>query len=109
MTTDNPSAPSPVSFINIITLKPGKLDEFIAIQTTELPKLAANISGFRESRLHRSLDKDRAVMIATFDTIEDHKRWVAQPEFIAHRARLAPLIESVDNGYGELVYEGRRP
>ncbi|CAN7634067.1 antibiotic biosynthesis monooxygenase family protein [Aminobacter sp. LjRoot7] len=62
----------PVAFVNIFTLKPGKLDEFIALQKINLDRSVGNVPGWRGSRLHRAIDGDTAIMISTFDSVADH-------------------------------------
>jgi hypothetical protein len=65
----------PVVFINTFTVKPGKLDDFIAI------------------------------MMSAFDTIGDHKRVHETSRFAEHVQKVRPLIESAGPGYYQVVHE----
>jgi heme-degrading monooxygenase HmoA len=100
----------PVVLINVFTPKPGKLDAFIETQKAELERLSqeAAIQGWRGSRLHRAVDGKTAVMVTVFDTIDDHKHWVATHAFAEHLDRIRPLIERAEPGYYELVAEAGR-
>jgi heme-degrading monooxygenase HmoA len=107
---DNDSAgdgTGPVVLINVFTPKPGKLDAFVETQKAELQRLAEQraVKGWRSSRLHRALDGKTAVMVTVFDTIGDHKRWVATAAFAEHLDRIRPLIERAEPGYYELAAE----
>ncbi len=101
---------SPVVLINVFTPKPGKLDAFIEVQAAELHRLSAHagIQGWRGGRLHRAVDGKTAVMITVFETIDDHKRWVATSAFAEHLDRVRPLIERAEPGYYELIAEAGR-
>jgi heme-degrading monooxygenase HmoA len=94
-----------VTVLNIFTPKPGWLDAFVEVQRTSLPRLARNIQGFRGSRLFRALDGTTAAMISVFDSPEDLKRWTASEPFIAHREKLATMIDRTAPGLYEVVYE----
>jgi heme-degrading monooxygenase HmoA len=94
-----------VTFINIFTPKPGKLDEFLEIQVAQQRRFAGNIPGWRGSRLHRSLDGTTAAAITIFDSVADHQRWLQTEDFKAHFQRIEPLIERADRGWYELVQE----
>ena len=100
----------PVVLINVFTPRPGKLDAFVETQAAELHRLTSEqaVKGWRGSRLHRALDGKTAVMVTVFDTIGDHKRWVASPAFAEHLDRTRPLIERAEPGYYQLVAEAGR-
>jgi len=88
--------------INIFTLKPGKRDEFIALQRNALPTLG-EIPGFRGSQLYAARDADRAIQIAFFDDAEAHQHFQASDAFQQHRQRVLPLIEAADPGFFTLA------
>jgi heme-degrading monooxygenase HmoA len=91
--------------LNIVTAKSGKLDEFISIQVAEQQVLRGSVAGVRGNRIYRSLDESKALMLASFDTPEDHKRWIQSNGFAEHVQKLLPLIERADRGYYNIVYE----
>ncbi len=95
----------PVVFINKFILKPGIIDEFVALQKVNLERSRGNVPGWRGSRLHRATDGRTAMMISTFDTIAYHKRVHHTEGFAEHTRELAPLIETVEPGYYQFVHE----
>lgn len=99
------NAPAPVVLINTFVAKPGKLDAFLALQAAELRRLTEQSppAGWRGSRLHRSLDDEKAVMVTVFDTIKDHQRWLRTDEFLHHVTIIEDLLENGSPGYYEIV------
>lgn len=99
--------PEPVVLINVFTPKPGKLDEFVALQAAELRRLteATPPHGWRGSRLHRAVDGNMVVMVTMFDTIQDHRNWLSGDRFADHVERIMPLLERASPGYFEIVEE----
>ena len=95
----------PVVFINIFTVKPGRLDDFIAIQKANLDGSVGVVKGWRGSRLHRATDGRTAIMMSAFDTIGDHKRVHETNRFAEHVRKVRPLIESAGPGYYQVVHE----
>jgi ABC-2 type transport system ATP-binding protein len=82
--------------INVVTPKPGMLDEFLDVQVAEQGRLAGRVPGLRGNRLHRAADGQSAIGIAVFDTVDDHKRWVASDTFAEHLSRIEHLIERAE-------------
>src|SRR5439155_3730212 len=92
--------------INTFTLVPGKLDEFIELQKGQAVRNKENpIPGFQNSRMFRSVDGNKAVLVSAFDSIEAHKQLMQSERFKEHRSRIQPLIEGAEPAYYELVYE----
>ncbi|WP_274423316.1 antibiotic biosynthesis monooxygenase family protein [Chelativorans sp. YIM 93263] len=102
---ENALAPTPAVLINTFVAKPGKLDAFLAVQAAELSRLTEQSppAGWRGSRLHRSLDDDKAVMVTVFDTVEDHQRWLRTDEFLNHVKIIEDFLEDGSPGYYEIV------
>jgi heme-degrading monooxygenase HmoA len=100
-----PAVARSIAVLNTFTPKPGRLEDFIAVQTAALPGLAAHIRGFRGSRLYRAADGSRVVMVSVFDTPDELDRFSASEPFIAHRARISELLERAEPVRCELVYE----
>jgi quinol monooxygenase YgiN len=105
--TENPPQKDdgPVVFINIFTVKPGKIAEFVELQRKNLERSRSNVPGWRGSRLHRSLDGRTAIMVSMFDSVADHQRVHQTQRFSEHVERLAPLVEKVEPGYYQIVHE----
>ncbi len=104
MTSVKPD-PGSVIWLNIVTTKSGKLDEFLRIQVAEQAVSRGSVAGVRGNRIYRSLDESKALMLASFDTPNDHKRWIQSDGFAKHVHKLLPLIERGDRGYYKTVYE----
>jgi heme-degrading monooxygenase HmoA len=98
------TTPKSLFNINILTPKPGRLDEFLAAQLEGVPRLG-DVCGLTESRLLRSEDGSRAIIMAGFESIEAHREFQNSAEFQAERAKLLPLIESVDARFYRLIHE----
>jgi quinol monooxygenase YgiN len=90
---------SPVVFINIFTVKPGCMDEFIALQQAHLRRSRGIVPGWRGSRLHRGLDGITAIMVSTFDSIADHQRVHGTERFAEHVVKVRQLMEKNEPGY----------
>jgi heme-degrading monooxygenase HmoA len=95
----------PVSFMTVLTPKPGKLAEFLAIQLAQHRLLAGKVPGLRGVRVYRELDEKNVILLAVYDSPGDHKRWMENAALIEHAARIAPLIERTDRGYYKIEYQ----
>jgi len=91
-----------LAHINIFTPKPGQMEEFITLQLNGIPLLT--VPGSRGSRMYRSKDDQRAILIAFFDDEAAHRRFMETEAFQRHRERLLPLLENTTPGYFTLVY-----
>ncbi|WP_062050413.1 putative quinol monooxygenase [Bacillus sp. JCM 19034] len=100
MTTEKRNDKS-VVWMNVFTIKPGKLDEFIAIQSEELQAFARNgkVLGWLGSRLYRSVDDNKATMMSVFESVEAHKSWNEKADFSEHIKKIGHLIENTEGGY----------
>lgn len=95
-----------IVWINVFTAKPGKLDELVAIQSEELLNFkrgSQGVPGWINSRWHRSVDKNKAIMITTFESVDHHKNWLEKSEFTEHLNKINHLIEDAEGGYYTLV------
>jgi heme-degrading monooxygenase HmoA len=91
--------------INVFTPKAGKLDEFLNIQVDGLPILRKGFPASRGGRLYRSEDGSKAVLLSVFDSAEAAHQFSTSDAFVAHRAKLSPLLERSEPTRYELVYE----
>jgi hypothetical protein len=82
----------PVTVINRIHVKPGKMDEFIETQR----KFAAMVPSdwLIGGRMYRSLDGQSAVLVSTFSSKDAQDRVFQRVDFKEHLQRLQPLVES---------------
>lgn len=97
--------PRPVTIINMFTPKPGRFEDFLAVQQAALPGFRGRVPGLLGSRFYRALDGRSAVLVSVFETPEDFQQFRGSDLFAAHRDRISPLLEGVNPGLYELVYE----
>ena len=104
---DHPTiAPAkPAVAVSVITPKPEKFEEFMALQLAQQSRLRGQVQGLRGSRLFRSLDHRSVVLVSVFETDEDALRFRGDPRLTEHLARVQPLIESAVPGAFETAYE----
>ena len=101
----SPDVTKPVVNIAVITPKPGKFEEVLALQLTQRQRLRGAVDGLIGSRLFRSNDNRSLVLIAKFETREAADRFREDPRFLEHFARVQPLMESAAQGAYETAYE----
>lgn len=93
-----------IVWINVFTAKPGKLDELVTTEAEELLNFKDIAGpGWISSRWHRSLDKNKAIMITAFESIEYHKRLLEKTDIKEHINKMKDLIEETEGGYYTLV------
>lgn len=97
----------PLFNINILTPKPGLLDDFIRAQMDGVPRLG-EVRGLTESRFYRAEDGTNAVLISGFESVEAFRDFQQSAAFQEERARLAPLIDSVRPSFYRLIHERAR-
>ena len=83
---------TPVTVINKIQVKPGKMDELLELQQKFAATLPSNVLVGR--RMYRSLDGTAAVLVSTFRSQSAQAEMLQHPDFKAHVERLRPLVES---------------
>lgn len=98
-------ARKPVVNISIIKPKPGKFDEFMALQLAQHQRLRGKVEGLVGGRLFRSADRSTAILVSVFETEEAAWRFREDERFIAHLIEVRPLIESAQPGAYETAYE----
>ena len=94
----------PVVNISVITPKPGKFEEFMAMQLAQQQSLRGEVQGLLGARTYRSRDDSAIVIVAVFETAADSERWREDERLLAHRARTLPLIERAAPGTFETAY-----
>jgi len=95
----------PVFSISIIQTKPGKFDEFVALQHAQFMRVRGQVQGVRGSRMLKSPEKGVVVLIASFETAGDAARFRRDPRFTEHLERVQPLIDRAEAMPVELAYE----
>ena len=97
----------PLFNINILTTKPGMVDEFIRLQLDGLPRLGP-LPGLTESRLFRAEDGTGVVLMSGYETEEAFRDFQRSTAFQNERAKMAPLVENVRPAFYRLVHERER-
>jgi len=92
----------PVTIINRILVKPGKMDEFIEAQQ----KFGAALPpcGLIGGRMYRGADGESAVLVSTFESKSAQEEILQGADFKAHLKRLQPLVESSTPNFYEEAY-----
>ncbi len=100
----------PVVLVNTFHAKPGKLDEFIELQLLEQHRMAvtAAASGWRGSRLHRSLDGKTAVVVAVFESHAAQQAWSRRTAVSDYVTQIEPLLDHVESQTCAMVFEAGR-
>lgn len=98
---DDKMGGKPVVWVNAFQVNPGKLDEFMRIQSEELRSFAEQdtVNGALGSRLLRASHQDRAIAIALFESVEANQSWLKQADFSAHYDKIKDLIEGAEGDY----------
>ena len=92
----------PITVINRIVVKPGKIDEVIEAQRKYAAALTSN--GYIGGRLYRSLDGQAVVLVSTFQTKTEQEQVMQRADFKEHLQRLQPLVESSSPSVYEEAY-----
>ena len=95
----------PYVSISVITPKPGRFEEFMALQLAQHHRVRGQVQGLRGGRLYRGVDGRSVVLVTAFDSAEDAQRFRQDPRFTEHIARVQPLLESAMPGAYETAYE----
>lgn len=94
-----------VVLVNVFTPKPGRIDEFVRVQTDEYVRLSGRVEGALGNRLLRALDGRRVVNVASFASVELYEAWRGSDLFNDHLQRIRDLVDTVDPGLYSPVYE----
>jgi quinol monooxygenase YgiN len=92
----------PVTVINRLFIKPGKMDEFIDAQRRFAASLPA--SGRVGGRMYRSIDGQSAVLVSVFQSKGAHDEIMQSADFKEHLRKLQPLVESSSPSFYEEAY-----
>lgn len=94
----------PVTVINRFTIKPGKMDEFIAAQRNFATALAQAPNGLVGGRMYRGGDGHSAVLVSQFESESAQEAIRQSDTFKQHLSRLQPLVESASPSLYEEAY-----
>ena len=94
----------PIMLVNVFTPVPGRMNDFIAAQTDEYRRLMGTVEGWIGNRLGLSLDGDKAVNVAIFDSLLSYRKWRDSDAFVAHLDRIQPFVAESAPGIFRTVY-----
>ncbi len=94
----------PLTVINRLAIKPGKMDEFIDAQRRFAAALAETPCGLLGGRMYRSADGTSAVLVSQFASQGAFDEIRGREAFKEHLRRLEPLIESSSPALYEEAY-----
>jgi antibiotic biosynthesis monooxygenase (ABM) superfamily enzyme len=97
--------PRPVLGVNVIRIKPGRFEEFMALQMAHLERIRGTVPGVVGSRMLVSPERDAVVLVSAFDTAEHAQAFRRDPRFVEHLERAGGLVESTEAMPVELAYE----
>jgi quinol monooxygenase YgiN len=85
-------AMKPVTIVNRLSIKSGKMDEFIDAQQ----KFASTLPscGLLGARMYRSIDGQSAVLVSTFQSKDAQEQFMQRADFKEHVRSLQPHVES---------------
>jgi quinol monooxygenase YgiN len=93
-TTAKGGAMKPVTVINRLVIKEGKIDAFIDIQVSYASSLMQKPVGLIGSRLYRGVDNQTVVIVSQFESIEAQEEIRRMPAFKQNLSQLEALVES---------------
>jgi quinol monooxygenase YgiN len=100
--TDEETSMKPVTVINCLRIKPGKMDEFIDVQR----RFAASLPdcGLIGGRMYRSIDGESAVLVSVFQSKSAREEIAQRPAFKEHLQTLQAFVESSSPSLYEEAY-----
>jgi len=94
----------PVTVINRMLIKSGKMDEFIAAQRNFASGLMTKPSGLIGGRLYRSIDGKSALLVSKFESESAQEELRQSPAFKQHLNVLKEMVESASPTLYEEAY-----
>jgi len=84
----------PVTVINRLVIKPGKMQEFLQVQQAFVGSLTAKPRGLIASRTYRSIDDESVVLMSQFESVDAQESMFRQDAFQHHVEKQRELVES---------------
>ncbi|MDB4955808.1 MAG: hypothetical protein JWO36_3377 [Myxococcales bacterium] len=94
----------PVTVINHIVVKPGKMDEFIEAQRGFAVGLMTTPNGLIGSRMYKGADGTTAILVSQFASMTAWEEVRQHHAFKNHLSKLQPLVESSSPSLCEETY-----
>jgi quinol monooxygenase YgiN len=99
----------PVTVINVLTIKDGKMDEFLEIHESFSSGFGRTCAGLTGGRMYRSLDGRTAILISEFESVEAQEKVRNLPEVKENVRQLQPLVEEPKLNIFETAYAYGKP
>jgi len=94
----------PVTVVNQLVIKPGKMDEFIDVQRNFATALRQKPCGLIGGRMLRSIDGRSAVLLSQFESESALENLRQSPGFKEHLVQLQVLVESANPSLYQEAY-----
>jgi len=94
----------PVTVINRMLIKPGKMDEFVDAQRNFASNLMTKPSGLIGGRLYSSIDGKSALLVSKFESESAQEELRQSPAFKQHLNVLKEMVESASPTVYEEAY-----
>lgn len=94
----------PITVINYLEIKPGKMDEFIESQRHFANDVSKTPCGLIGGRMYKSVDGRSAVLVSVFASAADRDALAETEVFKRHLASLSPMVESSTPRLYEATY-----
>jgi quinol monooxygenase YgiN len=94
----------PVTVINRLAIKPGKMDDFIEAQQKFAAKIRSTSSALVGGRMYRSVDGTSAVLVSVFASREAQQGILESERFKEHVESLKAMVESSSPSLYEEAY-----
>ncbi|MBA0045244.1 antibiotic biosynthesis monooxygenase family protein [Mycobacteroides sp. LB1] len=84
------------TLINVFTVEPQNADALIELLVTATEEVMQHVPGFLSANIHRSLDGQRVVNYAQWESAEAYQAMLSDPKSREHMAPCAALAVSFD-------------
>lgn len=93
-----------VTVINHFKIQPGKLDEFIQMQSAFAKKIRESFPGLVGGRMYKEVEGNSAVLVSQFESIQAQEDIRHSEVFKNHVVNLQRVIEGASPGLYEEAY-----
>jgi heme-degrading monooxygenase HmoA len=93
-----------ITLINALAVKPGRIDEFIALQRDFANAMSGRQVGPLGGRMYRNQDGSKALLISQFKSRDTQAATTRSAEFQAHLAGLREMVDSSSPEFFEEAY-----
>jgi heme-degrading monooxygenase HmoA len=91
----------PVTLINVLSIKPGMIDEFIDAQRSFSSTIPGGLIG---GRMYRTVNGKTAILVSQFDSVNAQEELFRTEAFKEHLKNLRPMVESSGPNLFEEAY-----